>query len=344
MGCTDGAARPPDMEKMSTAMHIGKTAQVGLGVFALPAALIVASSMMLWLGHRRRRSVWLPMSSFKEKRDKMLEDSTIDQLMVITDFDATITTGDSEQCHDLLGASKILTKNFRKDFAPLLDWSTNPATDGVQWWDRAHSIMLKHGQPPRYLLPRLVRSATMHPRPGSLKLLQRLAALKVPVLIVSAGLSDVIEEFLRMHDALTENVTVCSNRLNYGADSAPQSVCPEPPITSFTKATAYRASRFFFRQHCNRRTLLVLGDSCSDVDSAQNVPYDHLISIGFLNSKPFEEAPRHAEAFDALVLGDQGSLAGVDALVDDIAGKKKKIFEEMRRIVSAPDLTTITKL
>ena len=46
--------------------------------------------------------------------------------------------------------------------------------------------------------------------------------MHVPVLIVSAGLSYVIEEWLRLHDALTENVTVCSNRLNYGADSVPQ--------------------------------------------------------------------------------------------------------------------------
>ena len=57
----------------------------------------------------------------------------------------------------------------------------------------------------------------------------------VPVLIVSAGLSDVIEEFLRQHGALSENVVICSNRLNYDADVAPKSVSPDPPITSFTK-------------------------------------------------------------------------------------------------------------
>ena len=94
---------------------------------------------------------------------------------------------------------------------------------------------------------------------------------------------------------LTEN-TVCSNRLNYSADrwlahfaprvhfclarvqapvprclggaaeprialacvrSAPKSLCLEPSITSFTKATAYSAlRRAFFRQHAHRSTLL----------------------------------------------------------------------------------------
>ena len=111
------------------------------------------------------------------------------------------------------------------------------------------------------------------PRPGALELLKRLEILKVPVLIVSAGLSDVIEEFLRQHGALTENVVICSNRINYGADTAPQSVAPDPPLTSFTKATAYNASASFFREHSKRTNLSVMGDSCTDVDPAVHVPF-----------------------------------------------------------------------
>lgn len=202
--------------------------------------------------------------------------------------------------------------------------------------------MVKHGQPPRHLIPRMVRETQMVPRPGALNMLARLHALDVPVLIVSAGLSEVIEEFLRQHDALTENVTVCSNRLNYGADSAPQSVSPTPPITSFTKDTAYRASSAFFRQHQQRTTLIVIGDSCSDVDSATNVPHKHSVSIGFLNGKELhnESATKHLQTYDALVLGNDGSLGAVDELIDEIAMKDatvaSPIISRMRRNVSRP--------
>merc|ERR1719201_724440 len=121
--------------------------------------------------------------------------------------------------------------------------------------------MIKHGMPPRQLIPRLVRESRMVPRPGALEMLKRLEVLDVPVLIVSAGVSDVIEEWLRQHGALSENVTICSNRLNYEADSAPKSVSPAPPITSFTKAYAYKSASSFFEQHSDRRSLIVLGDS-----------------------------------------------------------------------------------
>jgi len=278
------------------------------------------ASLSEWLVH----SEWLPNVSFHFKRAAMLQTASLAQLLVVTDFDATLTAGTSAQCHDLVGDSPLLTQSFREEFAPLLDWESNEAIDGIPWWDSAHSIMVKHGQPPRHLLPRLVRESKMVWRPGAQQLLNRLAKLKVPVLIVSAGLADIIEEFLRQHSAWTENITVCSNRLNYAADSVPQSVCPDPPITSFTKSTAYRASANFFKQHAHRSTIVVLGDSCSDIDAAENIPYEHLLSVGFLNDKPIEKAAKYAQTFDALVLGAEGSLAGVDAIVDDlVAGPSK---------------------
>merc|ERR1719446_1643120 len=261
------------------------------------------------------KPLFLTLPSFDEKRE-MLMDAQLSKLIVIADFDATLTTGNSDQCHDLVGFSPLMAPAFRDEFAPLLDWQSNAAIDGVEWWHTAHSLMVKHGMPNRSILSRLVRTSKMEPRPGLLKLLAKLAALQVPLLIVSAGLSDIIEEFLRQHGALTENITVCSNRLNYGADSVPHSTSPDPPITSFTKSTAYHASKAFFKQHAERSTVLVLGDSTTVIDSALNVPYAHLLTVGFLNGKRAAEAVAHAQAYDALVLGNKGSLEGVMGVLD----------------------------
>jgi len=265
------------------------------------------------------KPLFLTLPSFDEKRETLM-DAQLSKLIVVADFDATLTTGDSEQCHDLVGFSSLMSQAFRDEFSPLLDWQSNAAIDGVEWWHTAHSLMVKHGMPPRNLLPRLVRQARMFPRPGLLKLLARLAALQVPLLIVSAGLSDIIEEFLRLHGALTENITVCSNRLNYGADSTPASISPEQPITSFTKTTAFTASASFFRQHSDRTTVLVMGDSATDIDSAANIPDANVLAVGFLNGKKKVEAAAHEKAFDALVLGNNGSLEGVDRLLEDMGG------------------------
>ncbi|KAL1512098.1 hypothetical protein AB1Y20_005369 [Prymnesium parvum] len=299
-----------------------------LAVGGIALAAVAAILYRQIVQKRSPRASWLRTISFNGKWEKFV---AVDpsQLLVITDFDGTITAGDANQCHDLVGTCPLLSQAFRDEFAPLLDWTTNTSIDGVEWWDKAHELMLKHGVPPRALLQRLVREARMPPRPGVLQLLEKLAAMNVPVLIVSAGLSDVIEEWLRLHEALTENVTVCSNRLNYGADSEPQSVSPQPPVTSFTKAATYKMAGAFFRHHMARRMIMVLGDSVSDIDAAQEVPYDESLSIGFLNSRPPTAMTKYADTFDAVVLGNGGSLVPLIELVELIEANGRVVEMEL---------------
>jgi 5'-nucleotidase len=266
-------------------------------------------------------SCFVKTKTFAAKHQAILRQACVDGLMVITDFDATLTTGNSMQCHDLIYCSADIPDSFREECAPLLDWQTNPLTDSVLWWDQMHKLMVKHGMPQRTLIPRIVKEGAMTPRPGAIKLLKHLSFLNVPVLIVSAGLSDVIEEFLRQHDALNDNITICSNRLNYGTDLAPLSVSPVPYITSFTKRLAYAASSTFFNQNAKRRTLFVLGDSIADTDVTSDVSYDHLLTIGILNSRSRES--EFQDSFDALVLGDDGSLSAVDALISDVVAAER---------------------
>ena len=106
--------------------------------------------------------------------------------------------------------------------------------------------------------------------------------------------SDVIEEFLRQYGALSENVTICSNRLNYSADSAPKSVSPDPPITSFTKQYAYESASAFFKQHAKRRGILQMGDSLSDVDPARNVRRCHALACTHPRARAREGESRRA--------------------------------------------------
>jgi len=298
----------------------------------------VGALLVLYAKNRERwQTTWIACEGWHRKRSKF-SFVRAQNLLLITDFDATLTTGDSEQCHDLCGFSHVMPADFRSKFAPLLDWAANPDIDGVEWWDRAHSLMVKYGVPKRQLIPRLVREGKMTPRPGALELLRRLQELDIPVLIVSAGLSDVIEEWLRQHGALSENVTVCSNRLNYAADMTPKSVSPEPPITSFTKAYAYSSASSFFEQHATRKHLIVLGDSVTDVDASKHVPYEDFLSVGFLNSRL--DGILHSQAFDAVVLGDHGSLLPVADLIDEVAPPSSLFRVLSRRSLSIPSANT----
>lgn len=67
------------------------------------------------------------------------------------------------------------------------------------WWTSANEMMLKH-RLTRQLVVEAVQKANTLPRPGAIELLKTCIGEGVPVVIVSAGLNCVIEEFLRVHD------------------------------------------------------------------------------------------------------------------------------------------------
>ena len=62
------------------------------------------------------------------------------------------------------------------------------------------------------------------------------------------------------------------------------------------------------------------------------VPYDHLISIGFLNERP--DGRKHGDAFDAVVCGNTGSVYPVADLVEDIVSAKSGVSAAFRRALS----------
>jgi hypothetical protein len=64
------------------------------------------------------------------------------------------------------------------------------------------------------------------------------------------------------------------------------------------------------------RYIICLGDSVTDIDAAQEVPYDEILSVGFMNSRPATAMTKYADTFDAVVLGNDGSLAPLAELVN----------------------------
>ena len=62
------------------------------------------------------------------------------------------------------------------------------------------------------------------------------------------------------------------------------------------------------------------------------MPYDHLISIGFLNERP--DGRKHGDAFDAVVCGNTGSVYPVADLVEDIVSAKSGVSAAFRRALS----------
>lgn len=264
-----------------------------------------------------------------ELRSRLTDGTAVENLLVVCDFDATLTTGNSDQCHDILGSSPSLPEEVRTAFVPLLDFSKPfpPELAGDGWWVRANDILVSHGA--GILAPAIrecVRDSSIELRPGALRLLRRLAELQVPVLIVSAGYSNVIEEVLAADPVTARWCEISSNRLMFGDDGHLVAIEPGEPITSFNKGRTLERNRIWFEQHALRKTVLVLGDKPSDLQVMDGAPLDITrFGIGICNDAADDgDSSRHSSfvdyqrVFDAVVCGDKGSLEVVIEVIDGL--------------------------
>ena len=242
-----------------------------------------------------------------------------DDMLVLIDFDRTLTTGQSDQCHDVLGESAQLPGSLRASFAPLLDFSRPfpPELQGDSWWREANRILLSHRQQiSRDAVQLSVRRADIHLRPGAERLLRTLHARRVPTLVVSAGFSNVVEEVLTGCAGVDRaSYSVASNQLIFGEESGTlEGIQPDEPVTSNNKASTYARNRAWFTRHAHRTRLLLLGDKISDLDMGAGARADGYVcvGVGIRNDEPdganYPDHAAFAAAFDELLVGDKGSL------------------------------------
>lgn len=258
---------------------------------------------------------------------------TADDCLFITDFDLTLTSGDSQQCHDIVGESPLLPSGVREQFERLLDFSKPfpPELAGNAWWSAANEILLASGASiRRECIARSVREANIRLRPGAAQLLQQLYDSRVPVLIVSAGFADVVEIVLaeELEPKVANWCAVSSNRLVFdGPTGELTSIEPaDEPYTSYNKDCTYTRNLAWFEvaSQSKRNHVFVVGDKLTDLKVTDGVPPGELtrIGIGIVNDvEDGGSAPasldEYRSVYDAVLCGDHGSF---DVLTDLVRG------------------------
>lgn len=272
-----------------------------------------------------------------------------EKLQVVTDFDFTLTTfctatGErGASCHKIIEDCGLLSeesyhpqaqalqqKYYPLEVDPDLDMDTK-IKYMVEWVTQAHALLQENGLTQRIVATaarRALRDGKVGFRAGVDRFLATLAGERVPSLIFSAGLADVLEELLKyqMPDLQWSLLNVISNRCIFDGPDGSISGFIEPMIHVFNKRSATFLDTDFFRRDdtLQRTSLLLLGDSLGDLKMSQGMTYDvdAALKIGFLNDRP-ERLPQYlaagSEGFDLVVLGDPGFQVP-NGLLDFITG------------------------
>lgn len=197
----------------------------------------------------------------------------------------------------------------------------------VDWWTKEHECIVEH-QLTRTDIAHAVHEHAVTFRDGFHDIFAVLAQQRVPTLIFSAGLYDVIHAILDREfaaqtppQALPPNVHVISNMMRFDGADGSVSGFDGKLIHSLNKNASVLLGTPFWQQ-CRmekRRNVLLLGDSLSDANMADGLDCreDEIVRIGLLNDRVDEKLDVYLQHFD-VVLTHDASLLPVELLLHQL--------------------------
>lgn len=266
-----------------------------------------------------------------EKKIVLFKKDGVPGFHIISDFDKTLTKAFVDKkkvrsTYSLLREGKYLTPDYPSrayaEFDKYHPYETDTelsfeekSAKMVDWWKVHWELMIECGMD-KEVIDDLITKQKLQLRSGAHDFLTTLASRQVPILIFSAGIGDIIKEFLHDAKLLTPNVHVISNFFEF--DEKGKAIGYKKPLIHVfnkneteVKGTPYHG----LIEKC--RNVILLGDNIGDLGMTEGINHDCIIKIGFLNDKKEQLFDSYSKAFDVVIL-DDGPMDYVNELVNSI--------------------------
>lgn len=196
------------------------------------------------------------------------------------------------ELHDIYRPFEILTK--------ISEQKKNEKM--IEWWTLHFKLLVDSGFN-RKVINDIIAKKKMQMRQGSDEFFKLLSENKIPLLIFSAGMGDIIKEYLEYEDMMKDNVFLISNFFTFD-EYGKANGYRVPLIHSLNKnEVAIKDTEYYYKVK-NRKNVILLGDLLEDIQMSEGIEHDCIIRIGFLNENVEESIEAFSEKFDIVILND----------------------------------------
>ena len=174
----------------------------------------------------------------------------------------------------------------------------------IQWYQEANRCLADSGVKLPWL-PLMVEQSNVELRDQTDNMLKTLHNKEVPVLVLSAGVGDLINHIMDHFGVLHSNVKLVSNFLKFDEEGNIVGLKGEESelIHMYNKAETVRKRS---EEASERKNVIVLGDSLGDLHMAAGVKDPNVVlTIGFLNNNIESSLETYKENFDIVLVDDQ---------------------------------------
>jgi cytosolic 5'-nucleotidase 3 len=266
-----------------------------------------------------------------ERKLKVMKQDGAEEIHVVSDFDKTITKAFADgkkimSSFALLRESGLLDPELVKKDMELFDKYYPLERDSKlsdkekyqameEWWVKHHQLMVDYGFNKSILAESIKNYKTLL-REGSVEMFNLLSTAKIPLLIFSAGMGNVIKLFLQKEKLLTDNVHIISNFFKFDEKGKAISY-NDKLIHVFSKNEVEVKDTPYHKEVASRKNVILLGDNLADLGMSAGMQHDEVLTIGFLNEKENEWYDKFVNSFDVVIL-KEGSMNHVNDLLKKI--------------------------
>ncbi len=247
---------------------------------------------------------------------------------VLMDFDKTMTTINSVDSWTVLQNPSIVDPKLNIESNKLaniyypIEMDYNLPYDlknmhMYDWYSKVLDLYYKYGLTYDKLVS-CVNCGNIILRNGLKDLLVRFYKYNIPVFVISAGIGNVIEQVLKLHDCFYDNISIMSNFFTFENDIL-------LPFNNQIIHTCNKTIDLFEdnlkQKVLNKDYILLFGDFIEDLHMIPSKELNRTLSFGFLEKNVEANFDLYRSSFD-VVLTNNSSFNDVNTLIDDLIKNK----------------------
>lgn len=228
---------------------------------------------------------------------------------IIADFDHTLTTAKSTASMGIipkfLGGECLKQRiALYEHYRPLeLDYSIETSKKQKimkEWATKSFTLLSKYIKSEETVRNSL-KDANLYLKEGTKKFLEEMSKKDIPVIIMSAGVGNVIEEFLKKNECLYDNVKIVSNFFEFSDGKAYLDI---KNIIATSNKEYNRIPKDVQDKIKNKKGSLLLGDLIEDLKMQKKENSQTTLTIGFLDENIEESIEKYNKNFDIVFTND----------------------------------------
>ena len=173
----------------------------------------------------------------------------------------------------------------------------------IEWWDKHINLFIKYQLSEEIIDKSTKESEIMSFRKGAKEFLKNMKDRNIPVIIISAGIGNFIKKFLIKNNCNFENIYIVSNFIKF--ENKVATGISNNVIHSLNKNEVSLPNEIK-KLIENRKNIILLGDSISDIRMARESVRKEALKIGFLEEKIEDNKPYYLENFDVVCTNNTG--------------------------------------